>query len=62
VSYDGGVLLKVPFELCKDASERFQWHLRALAARGVREVTLDLGAVDYMDNYAVSALVAIIPV
>jgi anti-anti-sigma factor len=62
VAYDGGVLLKVPCELRGDASERLQWKLRSLAAREVREVTLDLGAVDYMDNYAVSALVALIPV
>jgi len=62
VAYPGGVLLKVPFELRGDASERLQWHLRALAARDVRELTLDLGAVDYLDNYAVSALIAIIPV
>lgn len=61
VGYSGGVLLKIPFDLMGNVSERFQWKLRSIVAAGASELTLDFGEVDHIDNYGLSAIMAVYP-
>lgn len=56
--------VKIPYDLEKERSEHFQWKMRLLideSSKRMKEIILDLNEVNRMDNFAVTALLALVP-